>query len=243
MARCKLQIALLAVSVCIMQLCFLLSALAELKDSELDYAKLREGMIVNQIEARGIKDKRVLAAMRKVERHQFVADQLRRFAYIDSPLPIGEGQTISQPYIVALMTELLELKGDERVLEIGTGSGYQAAILAELCKHVYTIEILKPLATRAKALLEELGYANIAVRCGDGFLGWDEFAPFDGIIVTCAPTEVPPPLIEQLNDGGRLVIPVGGAYQELRLIEKKEGKLITKIITPVRFVPMLRKEK
>lgn len=212
------------------------------KAEELRYAKLRESMVVNQIEARGVKDKRALAAMRKVERHKFVPKQLRYSAYTDGPLPIGEGQTISQPYIVALMTELAGLKGDEKVLEIGTGSGYQAAVLAELCAHVYTIEILEPLATRAKALLEDLGYTNITVKCGDGFLGWKEFAPFDAIIVTCAPQEVPLPLIEQLKDGGRLIIPVGTLYQELKLIEKKNGKLITKNIIPVSFVPMLRKE-
>jgi len=207
------------------------------------YTKAREDMVANQIETRGVKDKRVLAAMRKVERHKFVPKQLRYLSYTDGPLPIGEGQTISQPYIVALMTELAGLKGDEKVLEIGTGSGYQAAILAELCAHVYTIEILEPLATRAKALLEDLGYTNIMVKYGDGFLGWKEFAPFDAIIVTCAPQEVPLPLIEQLKDGGRLVIPVGTFYQELKLIEKKNGKLITKNIIPVSFVPMLRKNR
>lgn len=206
------------------------------------YARARKNMVVNQIEARGIKDRRVLAAMCKVERHKFVPKELRPLAYTDGPLPIGEDQTISQPYIVALMTELLELKGGEKVLEIGTGSGYQAAILAELCAHVYTIEILEPLATRAKTLLEELRYKNITVKCGDGFLGWKEFAPFDAIIVTCAPTEVPQPLIEQLKEGGRLAIPVGSFYQELKLIRKKNGKIITEGITPVRFVPMLRKQ-
>lgn len=209
---------------------------------EAKYAKTRENMVKDQIEARGVTDKRVLAAMRKVQRHKFIPSQLRHLAYTDSPLPIGEGQTISQPYIVALMTELPKLKASEKVLEIGTGSGYQTAVLAELCAHVYTIEILEPLAARAKRLLKELGYANITVKYGDGFLGWEEFAPFDAIIVTCAPSEVPKPLIDQLKDGGRLVIPVGTFYQELKLIEKKNGKLVTKNITPVRFVPMLRKE-
>jgi len=210
---------------------------------ELEYARVRENMVADQIEARGVKDRRLLAVMRRVERHKFVPEPLRHLAYTDGPLPIGRGQTISQPYIVALMTELLRLGGDEKVLEIGTGSGYQAAILAELCAHVYTIEILEPLAIRAEALLEKLGYGNITVKCGDGFLGWREFAPFDAIIVTCAPSEVPPPLIEQLKEGGRLVIPVGSLYQELELIEKKNGKLVIKDIIPVRFVPMLREER
>ena len=207
------------------------------------YAKARENMVISQIEARGVKDKRVLAAMRRVERHKFVPEGLKEFAYRDNPLPIGQGQTISQPYIVALMTELLELKGKEKILEIGTGSGYQAAVLAELCEHVYTIEILGPLAASAERLLKELGYANITVKCGDGFLGWEEYAPFDAIIVTCAPPEVPPPLIEQLKDGGRLVIPVGSFYQELKVIEKNNGEISTKSIIPVRFVPMLRERE
>ncbi len=210
---------------------------------ELRHAGARENMVVSQIEERGVRDERVLAAMRRVERHKFVPEQLRYLAYADSPLPIGEGQTISQPYIVALMTELLELKGSEKVLEIGTGSGYQAAVLAELCAHVYTIEILEPLATEAKKLLEELGYTNITVKCGDGFLGWEEYAPFDAIIVTCAPFEVPQPLVEQLKEGARLVIPVGSIYQELKVIEKNNGKIITKDIIPVRFVPMLRENE
>jgi protein-L-isoaspartate(D-aspartate) O-methyltransferase len=196
-------------------------------------------MVLNQIKGRGVRDKHVLAAMLKVERHKFVPEALRSLAYTDGPLPIGEGQTISQPYIVALMTELLELEGGERVLEIGTGSGYQAAILAELCAHVYTIEILEPLTIRAKALLEELGYSNITVKCVDGYLGWEEHAPYDAIIVTAAPPDIPQPLIEQLKEGGRLVIPVGTFYQELKLIEKKNEKLITESVIPVRFVPMV----
>ena len=220
---------------------FFLPLYAEDKE-ESKYAKMRESMVVKQIEARGVSDKRVLAAMRKVERHKFVPKPLEFLAYDDRPLPIGEGQTISQPYIVALMTELLELEGNEKVLEIGTGSGYQAAILAELCTHIYTIEILGPLATRAKTLLEELGYKNFTVKCGDGFLGWKEFAPFDAIIVTCAPAEVPQPLLEQLKEGGRLVIPVGTIFQELKLIKKKSGEVTTESIIPVRFVPMLREE-
>ena len=203
------------------------------------YARERDEMVDEQIKARGVRDERVLAAMSKVERHRFVPDRLEHLAYADSPLPIGEGQTISQPYIVALMTELVRLEGDERVLEIGTGSGYQAAVLAELCGHVYTIEILEPLAARSEELLKSLGYENITVKCGDGFLGWEEFAPFDAIVVTCAPPDVPEPLVEQLKDGGRLVIPVGRLFQKLELIEKKGDKIETRDIIPVRFVPML----
>ncbi|MBM3243618.1 MAG: protein-L-isoaspartate(D-aspartate) O-methyltransferase [Candidatus Omnitrophica bacterium] len=200
----------------------------------------RERMVKGQIESRGIKDKRVLAAMGKIKRHLFVPPKIRTQAYNDNPLPIGMGQTISQPYIVALMTELLELKGDERVLEIGTGSGYQAAILAELAKEVYTIDILEPLAKSAEGLLIGLGYSNIKVKHGDGFLGWQEFAPFDAIMVTCAPEEVPQALVEQLAEGGRLVIPVGSFFQELKLVEKKGNKTIMKDIIPVRFVPMVK---
>ena len=204
------------------------------------YAADRKNMVDSQLVSRGIKDKKVLAAMRKVKRHKFVPHPLRTLAYAVRPLPIGYEQTISQPYIVALMTELLELSGGEKVLEIGTGSGYQAAVLAEICGHVYTIEILKPLANSAENLLRQLGYGNISVRCGDGFLGWEEYAPYDAIIVTCAPTEVPAPLLKQLKEGGRLVIPVGEYYQQLKLIEKINGEIKTKNIIPVRFVPMIR---
>lgn len=207
-----------------------------------EFTPQRELMVREQIEARGIKGKSVLRAMRKVKRHLFVPSAYRNLAYTDTPLPIGESQTISQPYIVALMTELLALKGNEKVLEIGTGSGYQAAILAELAKNVYTIEILEPLAIRAKKILKELGYSNVYVRHGDGFLGWPEYAPFDAIIVTCAPKKIPAPLIEQLAEGGRLVIPVGGFWQDLKLVEKEKGKIVTKDIIPVRFVPMLREK-
>lgn len=209
---------------------------------QIDFKVLREKMVKEQIEARAVKDKAVLEAMRKVERHRFVALALQHLAYADMPLPIGEGQTISQPYIVGLMTELLQLKGNEKVLEIGTGSGYQAAILAELAKEVYTIEILPNLANRAEKLLKELGYNNIQVKCGDGYAGWPELAPFDAIIVTCAPGQIPQPLIDQLAEGGRLVIPVGEAYQELKLLIKRGGKIEQKDIIPVRFVPMRRKK-
>jgi protein-L-isoaspartate(D-aspartate) O-methyltransferase len=200
----------------------------------------RENMVKTQIEARGIKDERVLEAMLKIERHKFVPEGLERLAYEDGPLPIGEGQTISQPYIVALMTELLKLKGDEKVLEIGTGSGYQAAILAELAKEVYTMEILSGLASKAEKLLHEMGYKNIRFKVGDGYLGWPEFATFDAIIVTCAPEEIPHPLIEQLAEGGRMVIPVGEGYQELKLLMKNQGKIQEHNTIPVRFVPMQR---
>lgn len=206
-----------------------------------DFALLRENMVQSQIEARGVKDARVLSALRKVERHKFVPPSVRRLAYMDSPLPIGHGQTISQPYIVALMTELCQLKPGDRVLEIGTGSGYQAAILAELAEEIYTIEILPTLASRAAALLEKMGYRNIKVKCGDGYLGWPEYAPFDAIIVTCAPNEVPELLLEQLAEGARLVIPVGDTYQELKLIVKKQGRLEERSVLPVIFVPMIRK--
>ncbi len=207
------------------------------------YAILRKKMVETQIKARGIKDEKVINAMLKVERHLFVPPQYRKYAYEDTPLPIGEGQTISQPYIVALMTELLELKGNEKVLEIGTGSGYQAAILAEIAREVYTIEIIESLAKSAEERLKKLGYKNIKVKCGDGFLGWKEYAPFDRIIVTCAPSSIPPPLLEQLAEGGKMVIPVGDYFQELKLVEKKKGKVIEKTIIPVRFVPMIRKKE
>jgi protein-L-isoaspartate(D-aspartate) O-methyltransferase len=199
-------------------------------------------MVKTQIEARGIQDKRVLEAMRKVERHRFVPKEIQRLAYDDTPLPIGSGQTISQPYIVALMTQALQLKGKEKVLEIGTGSGYQAAVLAELAGEVYTIEILPELTRRAEKLLKELGYKNIKVKCGDGNLGWQEAAPFEGIMVTCAAAEIPPHLIAQLAEGGRMVIPVGTRYQELKLLVKTKGKLEQTNIIPVRFVPMIKKK-
>ena len=199
---------------------------------------MREKMVETQIKARGVKDPRVLSALLKVERHRFVPEEYLDSAYSDRPLPIGEGQTISQPYIVAVMTELLELKGNEKVLEIGTGSGYQAAVLAELAKEVYTIEIVKPLASDAKNRLLELGYQNIKVRVGDGYLGWPEAAPFDAVIITCAPDHIPEPLVEQLKEEGRMVLPVGAHTQELKKIVKRSGKLETINIIPVLFVPM-----
>jgi len=204
------------------------------------YRLARERMVETQIKARGIKDERVLKAMLKVPRHLFVDEALRDQAYGDFPLPIGEGQTISQPYIVALMTEALELKGNERVLEVGTGSGYQTAILAELALWVYTIERFFTLLERAKKVLTELGYKNISFKLDDGTLGWKEVAPFDAIIVTAASPDIPPPLVEQLSEGGRIVIPVGDEFSQT-LIKgvKKGGKLHTKALEPVRFVKLV----
>ncbi|NZA28423.1 protein-L-isoaspartate(D-aspartate) O-methyltransferase [Luteimonas sp. SJ-92] len=198
-------------------------------------------MVERQIAARGIGDQRVLAAMRAVPRHRFVGEGHAARAYEDHPLPIGHGQTISQPYIVALMTELLEPRAEHRVLEVGTGSGYQAAVLSPLVAEVYTIEIVEPLARRAAKVLDELGYDNVTVRAGDGYAGWPEHAPFDSIIVTAAPDRVPEALVEQLRPGGRMVIPVGPvhALQELRLIEKAaDGTVTDTMVAPVRFVPM-----
>jgi len=204
------------------------------------YRLARERMVETQIKARGIKDERVLKAMLKVPRHLFVDEALRDQAYGDFPLPIGEGQTISQPYIVALMTEALELKGNERVLEIGTGSGYQTAILAELALWVYTIERFPTLLERAKKVLKELGYKNISFKLDDGTLGWKEVAPFDAIIVTAASPDIPSPLVEQLAEGGKMVIPIGDEFSQT-LIKgvKKGGKLHTKALEPVRFVKLV----
>ena len=199
----------------------------------------RERMVADQIAARGVRDSRVLAAMRKVPRHEFVPAELAARAHHDSPLPIGHAQTISQPYIVAFMTEQLELDGDEKVLEIGTGSGYQAAVLGELVKQVHTIEIVEPLARQSRELLAQQGYANIAVRAGDGYRGWPEEAPFDAIILTAAPPEIPQPLIDQLAMGGRLVAPVGRWNQELVLIRRDENGFHRERLIGVRFVPMV----
>jgi protein-L-isoaspartate(D-aspartate) O-methyltransferase len=199
----------------------------------------RARMVETQIVARGVRDTRVLAAMRKVPRHLFVDPSQRSQAYEDHPLPIPGNQTISQPYIVALMTELLELQPNERVLEIGTGSGYQSAVLGELAGEVYTIEIVPELAHSAAARLKDLHYDNVVVREGDGYGGWPEHAPFDAIIVTAAPERIPQPLIEQLAPGGVMVIPVGGFFQELKVFRKSaDGRVTEKDILPVRFVPM-----
>ncbi len=201
----------------------------------------QERMVRDQIEARGVRDPLTLAAMRKVPRPELVPAEMRPRAYEDSPLPIGHQQTISQPYIVAFMTEALGLRGGERVLEVGTGSGYQAAVLAEIAKDVYTIEIVAPLAERARADLARLGYRNVHVRAGDGYQGWPEAAPFDAIIVTAAAPRIPEPLKAQLADGGRLVIPVGEEYQSLVVLTRKGKEFTERTVLPVRFVPMTGK--
>lgn len=204
-----------------------------------DFTRARELMVRTQIEARDIREPRVLAAMRAVPRHEFVPLEHRREAYTDGPLPIGYEQTISQPYIVAFMSEQLAAKPEHRVLEIGTGSGYQAAVLSHLVAEVYSIEIVEPLARRAEADLQRLGCKNVHVRSGDGYRGWPEAAPFDAIIVTCAPEKVPEPLVQQLKEGGRIVIPVGGLHaQSLFVLEKRGGKMEQREVLPVRFVPM-----
>ena len=203
--------------------------------------RARERMVVDQIQSRGVRDPRVLAAMRSVPRHLFVPRALLADAYADHPLPIGSEQTISQPYIVAFMTEALGLQGGDRVLEIGTGSGYQAAVLSGIVKNVFTIEIVEALAAEAKERLARLGYSNVQVRAGDGYLGWPEEAPFDAIMVTAAAPRIPEPLKQQLKDGGRLVIPVGDVEQELILLTKRGARFEERRVLPVRFVPMTGK--
>lgn len=205
-----------------------------------DWQVQAEQMVSSQISKRGIKDKQVLEVMRNTPRHLFVPNDYQIAAYQDRPLPIGHQQTISQPYIVALMTELLELTGEEKVLEIGTGSGYQAAVLARMAGSVYTIEIVEPLARSSAALLKKLEYDNVEVRYGDGYKGWPDQAPFDRIIVTAAPPEIPQALVDQLAVGGRMVLPVGEDYQELVLLTKTEKGVTRKDIIPVRFVPMVK---
>jgi protein-L-isoaspartate(D-aspartate) O-methyltransferase len=201
-------------------------------------------MVEQQLKARDIVDPAVLAAMAKVPRHLFVPPGLVGEAYRDYPLPIGEGQTISQPYIVALMTQLLALTGSEKVLEVGTGSGYQAAVLAEIVPHVFSIEILPALAVSAAARLASLGYRSVRVRAGDGYRGWPEEAPFDAVIVTAGATHVPQPLVDQLREGGRLVIPVGsGGFQDLVVGTKEGGRLAIRSVAPVRFVPLVEPQR
>ncbi len=197
-------------------------------------------MVEEQIAGRGVKDERVLATMRKVQRHEFLPEAIRSMAYQDSALPLGEAQTISQPYMVGLMTELLELKGSERVLEIGTGSGYQAAVLAELSEKVYTVERIKLLADLARASLDRLGYRSVAIKVYDGTYGWKEMAPFDAILVTAGSPDIPAPLIDQLKEGGRMVIPVGGRYgQTLMKIVKTSQGTVTERSIPCVFVPLI----
>lgn len=217
------------------------------RDSVIDeatFARQRKQMVEEQIAYRGIKDKGILAAMGAVPRHLFIPEENRSYSYYDLPVPIGFGQTISQPYIVAFMTELLQLDKDDVVLEVGTGSGYQAAILSGLVKQVYTVEIIEELGREAGKRLKMMGYANVEARVGDGYNGWPEHAPFDAIIVTAAAEHIPQPLIGQLKPGGRMVIPVGGVYavQDLMLITKDtSSKVVKKSIIPVRFVPLFRK--
>ncbi len=197
-------------------------------------------MVLHQLIPRGISDKSVLEVMENTPRHLFVPKNLINYAYDDGPLPIGEGQTISQPYIVALMTQLLMLKGDEKVLEIGTGSGYQAAVLAQLVDTCYSIELVKKLADDASDRLRRLGFKNVIAKCDDGYLGWPEHAPFDCIIITAAPEEIPQTLVDQLKVGGRMVLPVGRFYQELVLVTKSAKGIRRESIIPVRFVPMVK---
>lgn len=210
-------------------------------EEDTDFARLRERMVKRQIAARDVTDPDVLSAMKQVPRHRFVPPAYRESAYNDHPLPIGEGQTISQPYIVAFMTQALDLRPDDRVLEIGTGSGYQAAVLAELVNQVYTIEIVESLGIRARNTLKKLGYDNVHVRIGNGYKGWPQKAPFDAIIVTCAPEEIPEALVDQLKEGGQMIIPVGrvGGVQKLIKCVKRAGRLNTENVMLVRFVPMV----
>ena len=223
---------------------FVLCANFQLSGQVDNWEQKAKAMVDNQILARGVNEAKVLDVMRNTPRHEFIPAEQQPYAYIDSPLAIGFEQTISQPYIVGLMTSLLKLKGNEKVLEIGTGSGYQAAVLSPLCKEVFTIEIVKKLAVRSKATLARLGYDNIYVKWGDGYQGWPGEEPFDAIIVTAAPPALPPKLFEQLKVGGRLVIPVGSIWQELWVITKLQGGIMDKeSVIPVRFVPMVHPEK
>lgn len=225
---------------CLAGILTLLASTAALLSTSDPFLHKRQEMIERDIRGRGIKDRRVLDAMAKIPRHLFVDEVFRDRAYGDHPLPIGEGQTISQPYVVALMSEALKLRPDDKVLEIGTGSGYQAAVLAEIVKEVYTIEIRKSLAESAERRLKELGYRNVRVRYGDGYFGWEEYGPFDAIIITAYANHIPSPLIRQLREGGRLIIPLGSTvyYQTLTLATKKKGELDIEQMGPVAFVPM-----
>jgi protein-L-isoaspartate(D-aspartate) O-methyltransferase len=216
---------------------------AEQAPRQPDFDRARADMVRTQLRGRDVSNARVLEAMSKVPRHMFVPETLRAEAYNDHPLSIGHGQTISQPYIVGFMTQALEIEPQHRVLEIGTGSGYQAAILAELAREVYTIEIIPALAERAGRTLDTLGYKNVQVRTGNGYLGWPDHAPYDRIMVTAAPDEVPPALVEQLRLGGRMAIPVGSVFQELRILRRTQSGLDTIETLPVRFVPMVGKPK
>jgi len=232
-----------AIRIVITLLVILLLLFIALSAAADQYMLMRQQMVEQDMKGRDIKDPIVLSVMGRVPRHLFVDAAYRDIAYGDHPLPIGEGQTISQPYVVALMTESLRLKPTDRVLEIGTGSGYQAAVLAEIVKEVYTIEIRKPLADRAERTLADLGYRNVRVRFGDGYFGWPEQAPFDAIIITASANHIPPPLIDQLKESGRLIVPLGSTvyYQTLTLATKRKGQLDVEQICPVAFVPMTGK--
>ncbi len=205
-----------------------------------NYTESRKRMVEIQLKGRGIKDEKVLEAMGNIPRHMFIPKDFRSHAYRDEPVPIGNGQTISQPYIVAYMTEKLSLKGNEKALEIGTGSGYQAAVLADIVQEVYTVECVKELSISAQKILRELGYENIHFKVGDGSLGWNEYAPYDVIIVTAAPSKTPEVLTKQLNRKGRMVIPVGSVFQELILFKYENNRLVKKKLLPVRFVPLIQ---
>lgn len=212
----------------------------EKQSDQTRFKKLRKKMVQEQIKARGVKNQQVLDAMLAVPRHRFVPEDYISHAYENRPLPIGLGQTISQPYTVAFMTELLSLEKDDKVLEVGTGSGYQAAVCAQIVENVYTVEILEKLGKEARKRLENLGYKNIQIKIADGYYGWEEHAPYDAIIVTCAAEHVPPPLIKQLKEDGRMCIPVGSFLtQNLMLIKKEDGKVVSENVLPVMFVPML----
>jgi protein-L-isoaspartate(D-aspartate) O-methyltransferase len=212
----------------------------QVKNAKKTFTEERESMVTTQIKSRGIKDAHVLEAMKKVPRHVFVPENMRKFAYNDEPLPIGKGQTISQPYIVAYMTEVLQLSCEGRILEVGTGSGYQAAVLAEIAKEVFTVEIIDELSKNAQDVLQTEGYTNIHFRVGDGACGWEENAPYDAIMVTAAPPEVPRALQGQLKIGGRMIVPVGDAFQELVLIVREKSRFKKKKLLPVRFVPLVK---
>jgi len=230
-----------ACSILVMMLLFSCAGNSDSEAKDDRWAQQRSDMVEMQIAGRGVKDENVLKAMQTVPRHLFVPEKYRAESYRDGPLPIGDGQTISQPYIVAVMTELLGVDSNSKVLEVGTGSGYQAAVLAEIVDSVYTIEIIESLAERAGRIIDSLGYGNVEVRAGDGYQGWPEAAPYDAVIITAAAPRIPEPLIEQLKPEGRMVIPVGDYSQDLMVVTKADTGMVKKSVIPVRFVPMTGK--